>query len=78
MSTHSPRSLSRSKAAAAVLNALISAIGLVVSIAPLHLGAEGASASGDNPPFAVWWWASFSACSGSSAASASGVASAGG
>jgi uncharacterized membrane protein (DUF2068 family) len=45
--------LSRSKAAAAVLNALISAIGLVVSIAPLHLGAEGASTNGDNPPFAA-------------------------
>ncbi len=53
MSTHAPRSLSGSKAAAAVLNALISVIGLVVSIAPLPLGAEGASASGDNPPFAV-------------------------
>jgi uncharacterized membrane protein (DUF2068 family) len=53
MSTHTPRALSRSKAAAAVLNALISVIGLVVSIAPLHLGADGAGASGDNPPFAV-------------------------
>jgi uncharacterized membrane protein (DUF2068 family) len=53
MSTHAPRSLSGSKAAAAVLNALISVIGLVVSIAPLHLGEEGASANGDNPPFAV-------------------------
>ena len=53
MSTHSPRSLSGSRAAAAVLNALLSLIGLVVSIAPLHLGAEGAGASGDNPPFAA-------------------------
>ena len=53
MSTLTPRSLSRSKASAAILNALISMVGLVVSIAPLHLGSEGASASGDNPPFAV-------------------------
>ena len=53
MSTHAPRSLPRSKATAAVLNALISAIGLVVSIAPLHLGAEASSASGNNPPFAA-------------------------
>jgi uncharacterized membrane protein (DUF2068 family) len=53
MSTNSPRSLSHSKAAAAVLNALISAVGLVVSIAPLHLGSDGASAAGDNPPFAA-------------------------
>src|SRR6478752_3147282 len=53
MSTHTPRSLSGSKAAAAVLNALISVVGLIVSIAPLHLGAEGAGADGDNPPFAV-------------------------
>jgi hypothetical protein len=53
MSTQTPNSLSRSKAAAAILNAVISAIGLVVSIAPLHLGAGGASANGDNPPFAA-------------------------
>jgi hypothetical protein len=53
MSTHPSQSLSRSKAAAAALNAVISVIGLVVSIVPLHLGAEGASASGDNPPFAA-------------------------
>jgi len=53
MFTHLQRPLSGSKAAAAVLNALISAVGLVVSIAPLHLGAEGASANGDNPPFAA-------------------------
>ena len=53
MSTHPQRSLSGSKAAAAVLNAGISAVGLVVSIAPLRLGAEGASANGDNPPFAA-------------------------
>ncbi len=53
MSTHPQRSLSGSKAAAAILNALISAIGVVVSIAPLHLGSEGAAANGDNPPFAA-------------------------
>lgn len=53
MSTYSSRSLSRSKAAAAIINAVISAIGLVVSIAPLSLGADGANADSNNPPFAV-------------------------
>jgi hypothetical protein len=42
-----------SKAAAAVINAIISMIGLAVSIAPLPLGADGAAAQGDQPPFAV-------------------------
>lgn len=48
-----PRSLSTSKAAAAVINAIISMVGLAVSIAPLPLGADGAAAQGDQPPFAV-------------------------
>ncbi len=47
------RSISTSKAAAAVINAIISMVGLAVSIAPLPLGADGAAAQGDQPPFAV-------------------------
>ncbi len=45
--------ISTSKAAAAVINAIVSMIGLAVSIAPLPLGSDGAAASGDQPPFAV-------------------------
>ncbi len=47
------RSISTSKAAAAVINAIISMVGLAVSIAPLPLGADGAATQGDQPPFAV-------------------------
>jgi hypothetical protein len=53
MSTYSSVSLTRSKKAAAIINAVISVIGLIVSIAPLSLGSDGASESGNNPPFAV-------------------------
>ncbi len=47
------RSISVSKAAAAVINAIISMVGLAVSIAPLPLGAEATAARGDQPPFAA-------------------------
>ena len=46
-------SISTSKAAAAVINAMISLVGLAVSIAPLSLGADGVAERGDQPPFAV-------------------------
>ncbi len=46
-------SISRSRSAAAVVNALVSILGLVVSIAPLPLGAASVSAAGDDPPFAI-------------------------
>ncbi len=47
------RSISTSKAAAAVINVIISMVGLAVSIAPLPLGADGVAARGDQPPFAA-------------------------
>jgi hypothetical protein len=47
------KDISTSKLAAAVINAIISMVGLAVSIAPLPLGADGAEARGDQPPFAV-------------------------
>lgn len=47
------RQVSVSKAAAAVINAIISMVGLAVSIAPLPLGSDGAAGRGDQPPFAV-------------------------
>jgi hypothetical protein len=46
-------SISTSKAAAAVINAMISLVGLAVSIAPLPLGADGVADRGDQPPFAA-------------------------
>jgi hypothetical protein len=45
--------ISTSKAAAAVINAMISLVGLAVSIAPLSLGADGVAERGDQPPFAA-------------------------
>ena len=45
--------ISTSKAAAAVINAMISLVGLAVSIAPLSLGADGVADRGDQPPFAA-------------------------
>lgn len=45
--------ISTSKAAAAVINAMISLVGLAVSIAPLPLGSDGVAGRGDQPPFAV-------------------------
>ncbi len=48
-----PLQLSVSKAAAAVINAFVSIIGLAVSIAPLPLGADEVSKHADQPPFAV-------------------------
>jgi hypothetical protein len=45
--------ISTSKAAAAVINAMISLVGLAVSIAPLPLGADGVADRGDQPPFAA-------------------------
>jgi hypothetical protein len=45
--------ISTSKAAAAVINAMISLVGLAVSIAPLSLGADAVSKRGDQPPFAA-------------------------
>lgn len=47
------KSISTSKIAAAVINAIISMVGLAVSIAPLPLGADAAQARGDQPPFPV-------------------------
>jgi hypothetical protein len=47
------RPISASRLAAAVLNVIISMVGLAVSIAPLPLGAEEAAARGDQPPFAA-------------------------
>jgi|tagenome__1003787_1003787.scaffolds.fasta_scaffold20801917_2 hypothetical protein len=47
------RSLSRSVLAASILNALLSLIGLVVSIAPLPQGADAVAQSNDQPPFAA-------------------------
>src|SRR5919202_5502905 len=47
------KSISHSKLAAAVINAVISMIGLAVSIAPLPLGAAAVAARGDQPPFAA-------------------------
>lgn len=48
-----PMNLSVSKAAAAVINAVISIVGIAVSVAPLPLGADGVSDRSDQPPFAV-------------------------
>ena len=48
-----PIQLSVSKAAAAVINAFVSIIGLAVSIAPLSLGADEVSKRSDQPPFAA-------------------------
>ena len=45
--------ISTSKAAAAVINAMISLVGLAVSIAPLSLGADGVAERSDQPPFAA-------------------------
>ena len=45
--------VSTSKAAAAVINAMISLVGLAVSIAPLPLGSDGVADRADQPPFAV-------------------------
>ena len=45
--------ISVSKAAAAVINAIISMVGLAVSIAPLPLGADAVAERGDQPPFAA-------------------------
>ena len=47
------RQVSVSKSAAAVINAIISMVGLAVSIAPLPLGSDGVAARGDQPPFAA-------------------------
>jgi hypothetical protein len=51
MSIQASRTLTGSKRAAAVINALISIVGLIVSIAPLPAGSAGSGS--DNPPFAV-------------------------
>lgn len=47
------RQVSVSKSAAAVINAIISMVGLAVSIAPLPLGSEEVAARGNQPPFAA-------------------------
>jgi hypothetical protein len=47
------RSLRKSMLAASIVNALISVIGLVVSIAPLPQGADAVAQSNDQPPFAA-------------------------
>jgi hypothetical protein len=46
-------SLRGTKLAAAAVNAVLSAIGLVVSIAPLPQGADAVAQSNDQPPFAA-------------------------
>jgi hypothetical protein len=53
MVTTATRSLSTSKLAAAIINALISAIGLFVSIVPLPQGADAVAQNSDQPPFAA-------------------------
>ena len=47
------RSLRGNMLAAAIINALISGIGLVVSIAPLPQGADAVAQTNDQPPFAA-------------------------
>jgi len=49
----STRSLRRNTLAASIINALISVIGLVVSIAPLPQGADAVAQSNAQPPFAA-------------------------
>jgi hypothetical protein len=53
MGTAVTGSLRGSKLAAAIINAVLSVVGLVVSIAPLPEGADAVAKSNDQPPFAA-------------------------